>query len=108
MPDGMQGITLNSRLRFGSPVEVDGIQFWDLLDLPALPEQPDDLTYQVQNGDRIDRLANSFYGDPVLWWVIAEANGLEILPTELNDGMILRIPSPRFVTQQLFRTAKGS
>jgi hypothetical protein len=104
----MNNISQYSRLRFGSPGTIDGIEFWDVLDLPVLPEQSDDISYQVQGGDRIDRLANKFYGDPELWWVIAEANGFEILPTDLNEGEFIRIPSPRFVQQQLFRTAKGS
>jgi nucleoid-associated protein YgaU len=104
----MEGVAQNSRLRFGSPGEVDGIQFWDLLDLPDIPEQPDDLTYRVRGGDRIDLLANVFYGDPILWWVLASANNIEIVPTELNEGSVLRVPSPRFVQLQLFRTAKGS
>lgn len=103
----MNNITPYSRLRFASPGVIDGIEFWDLLDLPDLPEQADDLSYQVQGGDRIDRLATKFYGDPELWWVIAAANGLEILPTELNEGEFIRIPASRFVTQQLFRSAKG-
>jgi nucleoid-associated protein YgaU len=100
-------VVQNSRLRFADLGLIDGIEFWDVVDLPDLPEQPDDITYQVQSGDRLDRLANRFYGDPVLWWVIAAANDLEILPTDLNDGSFLRIPSPRFVVQQLFRDAKG-
>lgn len=100
-------VSQNSRLRFGEVGILDGVEFWDLLDLPDLPEQVDDISYQVQGGDRIDRLANRFYGDSVLWWVIAAANGFEIIPTALNDGAFIRIPSPRFVLQQLFRTAGG-
>lgn len=100
-------VVQGSRLRFAALGIIDGVEFWDLLDLPALPEQPDDISYQTQGGDRLDRIASRFYGDPVLWWVIAAANNLEILPTDLNDGVFLRIPSPRFVIQQLFRDAKG-
>jgi len=100
-------VVQNSRLRFADLGVIDGIEFFDLLDLPDLPEQPDDISYQVQGGDRLDRIANTFYGDPILWWVIAAANELEILPTDLNEGDFIRVPSPRFVLQQLFRTAQG-
>ncbi len=103
----MNNISQFSRLRFASPGVIDGVEFWDVLDLPELPFQADDISYQVQGGDRMDRLANGFYGDPDLWWVIAHANNLEILPTDLNEGDFLRIPSQRFVQQQLFRNAKG-
>lgn len=96
-----------SRLRFGDLGIIDGVEFWDVLDLPDLPDQVDDLSYQVQGGDRIDQLATRFYGDPVLWWVIAAANDFELLPTALNEGDIIRIPAPRFVLQELFNDAKG-
>ena len=31
-------------------------------------------TYVPQNGERFDTIANKFYGDPSLWFVIARAN----------------------------------
>lgn len=99
-------ITLNSRLRFGELITLDGVEVWDLLDLPALPIRPDDETYVVQTGDRIDKIAFRFYGDPVLWWVIAVANDLEDIPTELSENQTLRIPSRAFVSQKLFQIAK--
>ena len=84
---------------------MDGVEFWDTAEIPSIPSQTDDLTHVVLGNDRIDLLANRFYGDPVLWWVIAAANNLEILPTDLNEGDTLRIPSPRYVLQELFRKA---
>jgi hypothetical protein len=100
-------VAKHSRLRFADLGVVDGIEFWDLVDLPEVPGQPDDISYQVQGGDRVDRLATRFYGDPLLWWVIASVNGMEILPTDLNEGDFIRIPAPRFVLQELFKTAGG-
>jgi hypothetical protein len=93
----------NSRLRFAQLLLLDGVTFWNLLDMPAMPTQPDDIQYQVLATDRIDTIANQFYGDPVLWWVIAAANNIEIVPTQLNAGQTLRIPSPRFVLGALFQ-----
>jgi hypothetical protein len=98
-------IKTSSPLRFGVFVQVDGAEFWDTLDLPAIPEQADDLRYVVTSVDRIDSLAYRFYNDQRLWWVIALANGLELLPTQLSAGNELRIHSPRFVTQNLFTGA---
>lgn len=95
-----------SRLNFADLL-VDGeVEFWDMLVLPDLPEQSDDIRYQVMGGDRIDALANKFYGSPTLWWVIAAANELEILPTALSVGDVIRVPSPRFVNQELFKGLK--
>jgi hypothetical protein len=96
----------NSRLRFGDLLSVDDVEFWGILDLPTIPVQPDDIQYVVGPTDRIDTIAFKFYGDPVLWWVIALVNDLEFVPTQLNDGMTLRIPSPTYVQTQLFKKAK--
>jgi len=42
-------------------------------------------------GDRYYKLANTYYGDPQLWWIIAWYNGY---PTEVNVkvGDVLEIP----------------
>lgn len=92
----------SSRLRFGKLLYVGAVECWEVLDLPTIPPQTDDLVYTVVDRDRIDALATRYYGDPVLWWVIAAANDMEIVPTALNTGDALRIPSPRYVTQVLF------
>ena len=90
-------ITPRSRLLYSALVTVDGVEFFDLPEFPDLLVQADDLSYVVKAGDRIDLLAQQFYGDPVLWWVIALANDMELLPTDMQDGVTLRIPSPRYV-----------
>jgi hypothetical protein len=94
-----------SRLRFAQLGVVDGVEFWDVVDLPEIPRQPDDIVHTVIDVDRIDLLAYRYYEDARLWWVIAVANGIELVPTELNTGDQLRIPAPRYVTQVLFQSA---
>lgn len=94
-----------SRLRFGELVTIDGVEFWDVLDLPSIPAQRDDLIYKVVGPDRIDLIAYRFYNDARLWWVIAVANGMEEIPTELHVGDDILIPSPRYVSQVLFKKA---
>jgi nucleoid-associated protein YgaU len=101
-------IRKRSRLQFGNLITTDGFTFWDLLELPTIAPQPDDTLYQVRGNDRIDLLAYNFYGDPVLWWVIAAANDLELLPSDLNVGDTLRIPSQRYVLQVLFQKSINS
>lgn len=95
-----------SRLRFADLKLIDGVEFWDLLEYTQILPQNDDIFYTVTGNDRIDLLANSFYGDSILWWVIAVANNLELLPTELQEGQTLRIPAPRYVLQSLFTSLK--
>lgn len=49
--------------------------------------------YTVQDGDRIDMLAERFLGDPELWWVIADHNPEKMFYDYLAVGSLLRIPS---------------
>jgi hypothetical protein len=100
-------IVRNSRLLFSPLVLVDGVEFWDLNTLPPIPVREDEVQYTVTFTDRIDLLAYRFYGDPVLWWVIAAANSMEILPTDLKPGDTIRIPSKAFITEALLAQPKA-
>ena len=56
--------------------------------------ESDDLYHSWAQGEWLDLLAQRFYGDPTLWWVIADFNEL----TEMRviiEGMQLRMPSAR-------------
>lgn len=86
-------IPTNSRLRMGSLINFQGVEFWDLLVLPPVSSHPQDTEYTVIGGDRIDNLAYRFYGDPTLWFVLAVANNMELLPVDMNVGDIIRIPA---------------
>lgn len=94
---------LRSRLRFSLFRDIDGVMFWDRVDYPVLAEQPDDLTHTVRDFERIDLLAYQYYGDVILWPIIALANEMELIPADLNVGAVLRIPSPRYVREELFK-----
>jgi phage tail protein X len=101
----------NSRLRFYDLVFVDGedgveYEFWDFNELPEIPILKDDIRYQVKSGDRLDLLAWKHYGSTRLKWVIAMANDIELEPVELNEDMVIRIPSPSYVQHRLFQQAK--
>jgi hypothetical protein len=50
------------------------------------------LHYQVVYGDRLDKLAYSFYRDDTQWWRIADANPEIAFPMDLVPGSIIRIP----------------
>jgi len=87
-----------SRLKFADLLVVDDVEFWDTLVLPDTTTRPDDTIHVVSQFDRIDLLADRYYQDAGLWWVIAWANGLDILPTDMKENMQLRIPSRVYVT----------
>jgi phage tail protein X len=94
-------VGINSRLRFTDLLEYDGFIFWGMLEYPDIPIQPDDILYTVIEGDRLDLLAYREYGDPILKHVIAAVNDIDIEPTDLNAGTDIRIPSPRWVLNEM-------
>jgi phage tail protein X len=49
--------------------------------------------YRVIDGERIDTIANDFYGDGRLWWRIADANPEIMDWMDLDPGMVLRVPN---------------
>lgn len=60
---------------------------------PEIPVSADDIYVITTAGDRLDLLANTYYGDTSLYWIIASANSLpgdSLIPPL---GQQLRIPS---------------
>ena len=53
----------------------------------------DDKIHTLIEDDTITELANRYYGDPQLWYIIADVNDIEN-PLELETGIGLQIPSP--------------
>lgn len=92
-------IGASSRLRWHPLSTLSGVEFWDLAEYPPIEEQADDQVYTVRDADRLDTLANRYYGDPAHWWILAVANGMELVPVDLVVGAQIKVPSPRYVTQ---------
>jgi hypothetical protein len=60
---------------------------------PSIDAQVDD-SYIITNAtDRLDLIANDFYGDSTLWWIIAMVNNLEGDSMFPPTGIQLRIPA---------------
>lgn len=51
-----------------------------------------DIYIEITNSTRLDTLSNDYYGDPKLWWVIAQVNTIKNPLTDLKIGMLIRIP----------------
>lgn len=60
---------------------------------PNIPKSNDDIYVITQGGDRLDSLANDYYSDSSLWWIIASANNIHDATFAVPDGTELRIPS---------------
>lgn len=101
-------VTNHSRLLAADLREIDGVVFWDTVELPDFVPGDDDIPYVVESGDRIDLLADRFYQEPRLWWAIAWANDMENFPTDLKEGETIRIPSKTVVERTLAGYSRAS
>jgi hypothetical protein len=61
--------------------------------VPVMPLSNDDTYIVTTSVERLDKLANTFYGDSSKWWVIATANGLGKGTVMVPADSRLRIPS---------------
>ena len=62
---------------------------------PARNTQDREVTYTVQKGDSLSKIAQQQYGDGKKWKAIFEANRDQITnPDLIHPGQVLRIPSP--------------
>ena len=77
----------------GSRKTFDGITVYRAKIYPDIPVSNYDLYVMSESGDRLDSLANQYYRDPTLWWIIASANNIHTAPIGLRPGTILRIPA---------------
>ena len=67
--------------------------------IPPMPISTSDTYIVVTTPERLDKLANTFYGDARLWWIIAAANGLGKGTIIVPSDSRLRIPSAANVQQ---------
>lgn len=44
---------------------------------PTIPIKNSDIFITPVYSERLDNLANKYYDDPSLWWIIAQANGIK-------------------------------
>tara|TARA_B100000686_G_scaffold59094_1_gene63484 strand:+ start:1354 stop:1665 length:312 start_codon:yes stop_codon:yes gene_type:complete len=77
----------------------DGDRVYSYTLYPKIPVKNSDVFITPTYGDRLDILANEYYQDPSLWWIIAQANGIKgftalytknfrgelRIPTEIQD-----------------------
>jgi hypothetical protein len=60
---------------------------------PKVEPKDSDFYIISSDGDRLDLLANTYYKDPSMWWVIATANNLNDANFFVEAGTQLRIPA---------------
>lgn len=60
---------------------------------PTITPTDNDIYIISEQGDRLDILAQKYYKDSSMWWIIATANNLNNASISVQPGLQLRIPS---------------
>ena len=92
-----------SRLRTLKIKNINRKRTYRALKYPEIPLSIEDLYITTTDGDRLDLLANQFYQDVDMWWIIATANpGIIKRDTfNLKPGLEIRVPAnPQGVMQE--------
>ena len=92
MPDFID-LPVQSQFKYTPVYRVDDTIRFGLRQTPVSPT-PQDRVYNVtlETANRLDLIANAFYGNPELWWVIADANSILDPMAGIPVGTELRIP----------------
>ena len=68
-------------------------QYLETTIYPKIKPTDNDVYIIAQFNDRLDLLADKYYGDKNYWWIIASANNLNDASLSIVPGTQLRIPS---------------
>ena len=73
---------------------LKGVRFYSTVKYPEIPLSANDIYVLTNEGDRLDLLAQQYYGDGSLWWIISIANA-ELKQNSLvpPPGSQIRIPT---------------
>ena len=84
-----------SRLNYISKRRNNNKRVYKNIKYPEIPLSVNDLYIMTTSGDRLDTLANQFYQDVDLWWIITTANPDVVRRDSFNlkPGIEIRIPS---------------
>ena len=84
-----------SRLNYISKKSDNNKRYYKSLKYPEIPLSANDLYVITTSGDRLDLLANKYYQDIGLWWIISTANPDVIRRDSfgLKPGIEIRIPA---------------
>jgi phage tail protein X len=70
----------------------DGKRVYLTTTYPIIKESDSDIVIISNETDYLDALANKYYGDTTLWWIIALANNIGKGRLSVPSGITLRIP----------------
>ena len=75
-------------------IREDKKRYYKNIEYPNIPVSSNDIYILSKSTDRLDLLANDYYGDSNAWWIISKANPDKIKRDSLflNPGLQIRIP----------------
>ena len=68
-------------------------------------DRPDNRFFMARRGDMLHHIATAFYGDPKLYWAIADYQPVPILNplVPLEEGRQIIVPSPELLQREILR-----
>lgn len=81
-----------TKVRKFSEEDNDNRRVFESTLYPKILIDSSDIFITSNSGDRLDLLADTFYNDVSLWWIIAQANGIGKGTLNIKPGLQLRIP----------------
>lgn len=75
---------------------------------PEIPLSENDIYLIATAGDRYDILAQEFYNDSSLWWIIASSNNHQKASLVPTPGQQLRIPHDQELALELYEQVNKS
>lgn len=88
--------------------EAGGFVYYSNSVYPDIPVSEEDIYVIATAGDRYDVLAENFYGDSSLWWIIAAANNSKKDSLIPKPGIQLRIPNDPSAIRDLYETLNAN
>jgi nucleoid-associated protein YgaU len=84
----------NDRYNFTDNIKRDanGKTVYKSILYPKIRTSADDIFIMVKETDRLDLLADKYYGDVTMWWIIAQANHIKNT-FYVTPGTQIRIPT---------------
>lgn len=73
---------------------TNGKKRYETLYYPSFPLKDSDIYIITKKTDRLDLLADQYYGDPRFWWIISKSNNIQKGTLKLESGIKIRIPYP--------------
>ena len=81
--------------------ELEGEQYLGTREVAEKERRSDDRFHVLVEGETADILADNYLGDPRLWWVICDYNGIPFMLDLPAPGTMIRIPSVDYTMMDL-------